>query len=781
MPPVAIKYSDWTRENVWRGLVVLSFFCAMIFVGFWGQSPAGTPILPNQVAKLRVISEMDFSYESPSLTKVKREDVMRRLAHIYKVDSSQEESFLKEINRLLAGVEKLELQTEGEGKAQKNEQIDAFISTFVEDSPYSFHESDLKLLLSSLSFEEVKSALKEGRILVERILQEGIFEGEKEVVSAEDGLSLVLIQRDGDQEPSRESTLSLQEAYRNLRLNVSVMELPQEAWRALFRLLSKGLQPNIIYDELRNDQYMEEMLSKVESVVVKVKQGDTIIFPNEIVTDAEFEKLQFYRKELSERSSGFLGFDLLFLSRVIATLAIAIGAMLYIKLVLPSFWLQSRYLGLMALSLLFNIVIVRVVLTLGGTQFFGTEVTWIAILPYIAPTAISAIIVTLMLQSSAGLLVGALMSLFFTMMMGNSIETLFSSFFASVVGIYFSQNLRVRGKVVSAGALSGVALAASALFVGVFESYPSEIVLAQMLAAVVSGFLTGVLVIGVIPILENLFKIVTDISLLELSDFNHPLLRRMQVEAPGTWHHTLMVANLSESVALEIGANPLICRCASLFHDVGKMVKPEYFIENQKSGENPHLSQNPSISALIIKAHIKEGIELAKQHKLPQIVQDVIRQHHGTSLISYFYHKAKEQKSQQELLPFMQRDEVIDESNYRYDGPRPRFKESAIISLVDSCEAASRSLKKVNQQNVEDLVGKIFQDRIQDYQLAEAPLTLQDLEKIRQHIIFSLLNMLHARIEYPKSQDEIVKDLSMKIQSTDAAETAQRKETHQAI
>jgi putative nucleotidyltransferase with HDIG domain len=237
-----------------------------------------------------------------------------------------------------------------------------------------------------------------------------------------------------------------------------------------------------------------------------------------------------------------------------------------------------------------------------------------------------------------------------------------------------------------------------------------------------------------------------------------------------------MVANLAERAASEIGANALLCRTCSLYHDIGKMVKPEYFTENQRDGFNPHEEVNPSMSALIIKSHVKEGLDLARQYKLPQVIQDVISQHHGTTLIKYFYHKASRlQRQFTTPVPFPRRsgrakdtppnlpvnppsptafdDSVLDESFYRYDGPKPRFKESAVIALADCVEAASRSLRKVAPQAIEELVESLFNDRIEDHQLDDSPITLQELKKIKQSFNITLLNMLHSRVQYPAAND----------------------------
>jgi len=267
-----------------------------------------------------------------------------------------------------------------------------------------------------------------------------------------------------------------------------------------------------------------------------------------------------------------------------------------------------------------------------------------------------------------------------------------------------------------------------------------------MLISIGVGAGTGILVIGLLPFFEGIFQLTTNITLLELTDYNHRLLRRLQLEAPGSYHHSLMVANLAEAGASAIGANPLICRTCSLYHDIGKLIKPEYFAENQRDGDNPLILQNPSMAALVIKAHVKEGVNLAIRNKLPRIIIDVIKQHHGTSLITYFYVQALKGKgrSQNEIR--------VEESTYRYDGPKPQFRESAVIFFADGVEAASRSLRKVTPQSIDELIDSIFEDRIADDQLSECPLTFEEIKKIRNSFSFALLNTLHSRIEYPDKE-----------------------------
>ncbi len=274
-----------------------------------------------------------------------------------------------------------------------------------------------------------------------------------------------------------------------------------------------------------------------------------------------------------------------------------------------------------------------------------------------------------------------------------------------------------------------------------------------------TGVLTSLLISGLLPVFEGFFRLTTDISWLELSDLNHKLLRQMQLEAPGTFHHSLVVASLSEAAAEKIGANAPMCRVCSYFHDVGKLKKPTYFIENQHDGtENPHDSLTPTMSALIIIAHVKDGVDLAVKNKLNPRIIDVIQEHHGDSLVMYFYRRAQEQKRAEmekvdrklenpEDLP------QVGEKNFRYPGPRPSTRESAIISLADGIESASRCLQKPTPAKIRALVEDIVRARLNDNQLNECPLTLQELAIVKESFASTLRSMLHSRIDYPKDDE----------------------------
>ena len=274
------------------------------------------------------------------------------------------------------------------------------------------------------------------------------------------------------------------------------------------------------------------------------------------------------------------------------------------------------------------------------------------------------------------------------------------------------------------------------------------------------GIGIALLVSGFLPVLEGFFKLTTDISWLELSDLNHKVLRRLQLEAPGTFHHSLVVASLSEAAAEAVGANAAMCRVGAYYHDIGKLKKPEYFIENQHDGaENPHDSLTPTMSALIITAHVKDGVDLALKHKLNPRVIDVIREHHGDSLVSYFYRRAQEQKraEMEKVEKKLENPEdlpKIDEKNFRYPGPTPRSRESGIISLADAIESASRTIKKPTPAKIRSLVDDIVASRVSDGQLDDCLLTIRDLSVVKSVFCKTLRSMLHSRIDYPKDEEK---------------------------
>lgn len=295
---------------------------------------------------------------------------------------------------------------------------------------------------------------------------------------------------------------------------------------------------------------------------------------------------------------------------------------------------------------------------------------------------------------------------------------------------------RKRVQVIQAGVISGILQLVSLILLENFLINHPQRYLIILGMGLFSGFITS----GVLPIFEYILQTATNISLLELADFNHPALQRMVLEAPGTYHHSLIVGNLSDTACVAVGANGLLARIGAYYHDIGKLQKPEYFIENQDVKKNAHDELTPTMSKLIIMNHVKEGLELAKKYSLTPVLWDFIQQHHGSSLVYYFYRRALEGKEE---------NQEVAEEGFRYPGPKPNTKETAIVLLADSVEAATRSLKNPTPDKIDETVHKIINNKFIDGQLDECELTLKDIEKISSVFSKILSGIYHSRVNYP--------------------------------
>jgi cyclic-di-AMP phosphodiesterase PgpH len=448
---------------------------------------------------------------------------------------------------------------------------------------------------------------------------------------------------------------------------------------------------------------------------------------------------------------------------VIALLFLAI-AMTQLWINQPRTFSQNSLVLLVFGTILAQLAVTKLLLVLcnsGTVRFLKPEMGGL-----IAPYAFAPLVLSVLLGRNHGLFAAVSVSLWSSVLFGKiDAPLLVTSLISGFTAVYLTLQVRRRSKLIRAGLGVGCAIWLLSLTFGLigpinlFSPIANDwgMIGLQSALAVGNGIVTAMVVGGALPILEHLFQITTDISWLEASDLNHPLLRRMTIEAPGTYHHSLVVANLAEAAAEAIGANATLCRVCSYFHDVGKLVKPEYFTENMNFERNPHDDLAPTMSALIIIAHVKEGIDLALKHKLNQRIIDIIQEHHGTSLVYYFYQRALQQQEDARAggkIMNMREEDIpeVGEESFRYSGPKPQTKESAIVSLADIVESASRSLEKPTPQKIEQLVDELIEERIADRQLDECDLTLGELKIIAERFRFTLMTMLHSRIAYPKQE-----------------------------
>ncbi len=382
---------------------------------------------------------------------------------------------------------------------------------------------------------------------------------------------------------------------------------------------------------------------------------------------------------------------------------------------------------------------------------------------FMIPFVLAPLIATLLDSSIAGIACGLWSALFMTIIAissstGRATEALIifgGGILSTMIASSMAINVRRRSQVLKIAIFASFAQiipAATTAAITLKITQDPMLLVQQTGVAVIGGGVIGIIVLLILPFLERIFQRTTNITLLEFSDLGHPLLQRLALEAPGTYHHSLVVATLAQSAADTIGANSLLARVCCYFHDIGKLTKPDFFTENQHRCDNPHDELSPSMSTLIITSHVKEGLCLAKLNKLPGPIVDVIREHHGTSVIAFFHHKAREIQRERERSGDGN-GERIDEGIFRYGGPIPASRESSIISLADSVEAASRSLDKQSPGQIEGLVNDITNKKFQDGQLSNSSLSLAELSAVKRSFVFTLTNMLHARVAYPKDDN----------------------------
>lgn len=358
-----------------------------------------------------------------------------------------------------------------------------------------------------------------------------------------------------------------------------------------------------------------------------------------------------------------------------------------------------------------------------------------------------AILVTLLFENlELSLLFCLFVSFLAASVDGGNFNTGVSLFISSLSAAMLSYRVRRRAEIIKAGLYAGVLQFLVAFFMEGTQDFfiLNNIDLHLFKICFANGVLSAFIVLGTLSIFEHIFKVVTNVSLLELSDFNQPLLKQLILEAPGTYQHSLVVANLSEAAAESIGVNPLLARVGAYYHDIGKLVKPDYFAENQIIyNRDAHKTLKPSMSKLIILNHVKDGIELSRKYKLNPRIVDFIQQHHGRSLIYYFYQRAKQ------LEP-----ETEHEEDYRYPGPRPQNKEIAIVSLADTIEALSRTLEEPTPSRIEEMVREVVKKRFMEGELDESDLTLKEVEKITRSFVRLLNAVFHTRVNYPRNSKE---------------------------
>ena len=508
-----------------------------------------------------------------------------------------------------------------------------------------------------------------------------------------------------------------------------------------YDLIIEFMIPNLVYDKETTERRQNASLDRVPRSKGIVLKDEMIVNANQRITEEDLQKLQSLAVEISKenRTLGIKDSIITYIGRLLI-IGILISYFFTFLLIYRSHIFEKWQL---LLVIAFIYVFIIVIANIFVYQLDFSE--------FLIPVTVAAMLLTILFDARIGFMGTTSIVLLVGIMIGNDLEFIVTGLFMSSIAMYTVRRIRTRSKFITAiFSLMGASIIA-VLSHGLFMGHNVSTMGVDLTYLLVNSIFAPIITYGLIIILEVSFGITTDLSLIELLDFNHPLLKRLQQEANGTFNHSVVVGNLAEACADAINARSLLCRVGAYYHDLGKMERPEYYIENQFMGDNKHDSLTPAMSAKIIRKHVVDGLKLAKDYGLPKLVSDFIPMHHGTSRVEYFYRMALEAAKDT--------NEKVDDSAYRYPGPKPNTKETGILMICEAVEAAVRSIKEPDILKIDTMVDKVIKGRLNDGQLDECPLTLDDLRKIKGTVdgnsgmLPVLRGIYHIRIEYPEDDN----------------------------
>lgn len=490
------------------------------------------------------------------------------------------------------------------------------------------------------------------------------------------------------------------------------------------------IKPNFYYDKEKTEELKKETLKNTPPVMIKKDQ--TIVKEGEPVSKYQLDLL---------KDVGLLNNNNNFEWYVFIGLGVLIALVLFIQYA----YIYKFY------NEVFNDLNSLVLISLNNCIAILLARSMYTISPFLIPLASIPMILTLLLNYKISLFTSLVNCILIAVAVNFEVEIILIAIMSAVLGSTILRKMQERNDILYASSYIAIINVILTFSAGFLLSNSVIDVSKKALFTLIGGVLSAILTIGLLPLFENLFGIVTTIKLLELSNPNNPLLKKLLLEAPGTYHHSILVGNLAEVAAEVVNGNPVLARVSAYYHDIGKTKRPYFFKENQIGKENPHGKISPNLSTLIITSHVKDGLELAKEYKIPKVIQDIIQQHHGTSLVKYFYITMKNNS---------ERPEDVNEEDFRYQGPIPKSKEAAIIMLADGVEAAVRSINDPTKGKIEEMVNKIIKARLDEGQLDDCDLTLKEIGLIRDAFLKVLISIYHQRIEYP--EDKWIKDRRIK-------------------
>ncbi|MDR0444970.1 MAG: HDIG domain-containing protein [Puniceicoccales bacterium] len=714
---------------------VISFFITAIC--FWKRVPLSLRFFPGQIIPSQIVAQIPFSYISTAETKRLITEKRSQLAPVYKVDLTPFEAFSQDLWRLNTFLETFPHEVSSE--KMNFPELQHSLGTFNRHHQLKVDWKDITIILETLSHTERSRVFQESLNILQEIAIDGVFSENEQNILDRESSHLLRIEVKG--QPEYTNIRSMENALRFLRIHLLFMDMEHALTQALFHIMKLGVRPNLIFDVTASEEKFQQLLATLPKVRKFVDKRMTLVSAGAILSNEDYEKLSAYYKALHMDERDKLWTNKPLIQDYVKTFIIIALSWIVISFASITFRKSKKDVLFFFTIIILNLSLLRTLLQLTEISLWKENAIITHVFLCLIPFSIGAILSTIFLKIPGGICCSALISVFYTLMMDQGIPFLLTCFLASLVATLACHSPYLRSHVFQAGILSGFFSAAGLVLFKSSTETMSNMPWPEVLASIASGILSSSIALGCLSFFERVFHYCSDITLFELYDYNHPLMQQLQILSSGTYHHSLVVSNIAEQAAVVIGANPILCKTAALYHDIGKIEKPEYFIENQHSEENFHESKKPELSAMIIKNHVRTGVILGKNAKLPQQILDIIQQHHGDSFVRFFHEKARS-RQETDAHP-------LDEATFRYDGPKPQTKEAAVICLSDALEAVSRVLKKPQSlQNIEELVSHIIQDRVDEHQFDECPLTLQDLKKLQKAFSSILLGTIHTRISY---------------------------------
>ncbi|MFH0953937.1 MAG: HDIG domain-containing metalloprotein [Verrucomicrobiota bacterium] len=735
-------------RGLFLALLLWVFVLALLYAG---GTRRYSGLAAGQRAPATVVAAVDFTCEDLARTELNRRQAADTIPPVFSVNYGLHNTAIRSLDKL---VERLAQLNQPSTPPRTAKDVDREISTVIDLLGLSLSAADAHKLAPPGREDEVlgviKTALREtwaGGIVSAREKQtayQGVAASGRITLHAPDGgfSGLLTLSKLPLPEEALASTVD------KIALGLGGTTVPKNL---LTSLLKPWIAPNLAYDPLATDEQRNGAARAVSPVAMKVRAGTAIVEAGERITSQILEQLRAHNERLAQIESPYDRF----VERVGNAgllVAVLIGCVGLLQIFSPdTLRRDSKILLLVALSVL-SLLAAKGILQLSST----TRLIPSAAVRFALPLGLAPLLASILMGSGAAIPLGLWNSFAMAVLLDNDFTVFTLGVVVTVVAALSTRDVRRRPQIYRAGLVVGLAEVLYALSLASISQQSVSVVTSQVVAALMSGVLCALIASLLIPLFEMSLGITTNLTLLELSDMANPLLQRLAMEAPGTYHHSIVVANLGMPAATRIRANALLVRACAYFHDIGKLAKPEYFSENMHLKDNPHDDLAPSMSALLITTHVKEGVGLARRYKLPRSIADGIEQHHGTGLVSYFYHRARQQHEAEQANGGRTNGRSVREQDFRYAGPRPRSREMAILLLADAVEAAARSLEKPTPHRIRNLVDEIVESKLRDGQLDACNLTLAELSTIKESFVFTLANMLHVRIAYPQDETDLV-------------------------